>query len=107
MTIEGYRVERWDGDGPPDADEIRQRLESDGYFVIQWADQPGAVYPEHSHPEDQMHWVISGSLDLVVEGFGALTLNPGDRDFMPAGTEHSADVPGDEPVVYLIGRKVR
>jgi hypothetical protein len=44
-------------------------------------------------------------LELQVEGVGAVTLNPGDRDFMPAGTYHSARVIGNQPVVYLIGEK--
>ena len=30
----------------------------------------------------------------------------GDRDFMPAGTYHSARVAGDEPVMYLVGEKM-
>jgi hypothetical protein len=28
-----------------------------------------------------------------------------DRDFLPANTMHSAFVPGDQPVTYLIGAK--
>ena len=103
----GYRIEEWRDDREPGAEELREVLEADGYMVFQWSDQPGAEYPEHSHGEDQSHCVVSGELELVVERFGKVTLGPGDRDFMPAGTVHSAKVIGDEPVVYLIGRKVR
>jgi len=55
------------------------------------------------HADDQSHWVVSGRLELMVEGYGTFVLEAGDRDFMPAGTYHSARVLGDEPVLYLIG----
>jgi len=32
-------------------------------------------------------------------------LGAGDRDYLAANTTHSAFVPGDEPVTYLIGAK--
>jgi quercetin dioxygenase-like cupin family protein len=44
-------------------------------------------------------------LELKVEDAGIFILEPGDRDFMPKDTRHSARVIGDEPVVYLIGSK--
>jgi len=53
----------------------------------------------------QSHWIISGELELQV-GQETYRLRAGDRDFLPANTIHSAFVPGDEAVVYLIGAKV-
>lgn len=100
-----YRVEEWKGPDSPDPDRLRRMLESDGYSAFEWSDRPGAVYPPHSHGEDQSHCVVSGSLELEVEGYGKVVLSPGDRDYMPAGTVHSARVIGDKPVVYLIGRR--
>jgi hypothetical protein len=49
--------------------------------------------------------VISGSLELTVQGVGTFVLETCDRDFMAAGTYHSARVIGEEPVMYLIGAK--
>ena len=43
-------------------------------------------------------------LELRV-GHETYVLRAGDRDFLPANTMHSAFVPGDEPVIYLIGAK--
>jgi quercetin dioxygenase-like cupin family protein len=63
------------------------------------------VYGNHIHDEDQTHWILSGSLELTVERVGTFELNPGDRDFMPARTYHTARVIGDEPVMYLVGVK--
>ena len=97
-------MERWDESRPPNASALRRRLESEGYSVFEWSDAPGTVYGPHSHVEDQSHWIISGALQLTVNE-ETYTLRAGDRDFLPANTKHSAFVPGDEPVRYLIGAK--
>ena len=100
-----YKVEKWKENGAPAPATLRRILISEGYSVFQWTDAPGAVYGVHSHNNDQSHWIISGILELNVEDAGTFILKPGDRDFMPAGTDHSAKVVGNEPVVYLIGGK--
>lgn len=99
-----FRVERWSGSGAPEPLELRRLLESEGYKVFEWSDSPGTVYKQHSHGEDQSHWIISGALELTV-GDKRYTLAAGDRDFMAANTMHSAFVPGSEPVRYLIGAR--
>ncbi len=101
MTL---RVERWAESAKPDAMTMRQRLESEGYSVFEWSDAPGTVYGPHAHAEDQSHWIISGALELTVDGESYM-LRAGDRDFLPANTTHSAFVSGNEPVRYLIGAK--
>jgi len=79
-------------------------MEAEGYSVFEWRDDAGTSYGLHSHPEDQSHWIVSGALTLRV-GYEEYILRAGDRDYLPAGTQHSAVVPGNEPVIYLIGIK--
>ena len=98
------RVERWNQRGAPDARELRQRMEAEGYRVFEWIDAPGTAYDSHVHAEDQSHWIISGVLELRIND-EHYTLRAGDRDFLPAYTKHSAAALGDEPVVYLIGAR--
>ena len=98
------QVERWNEDGAPQADDLKQRLQSEGYSVFQWTDAPGTRYGPHAHGEDQSHWILSGVLELRV-GHETYQLRAGDRDFLPANTIHSAVVPDDEPVTYLIAAK--
>ena len=97
-------VERWGGAEPPDNETLRARLEAEGYSVFECRDAPGTSYGPHSHAEEQSHWVVSGTLILRV-GWEDYTLRAGDRDYLPANTEHSAVVPKDEAAVYLIGAK--
>ena len=98
------KVKRWREPQTPDATTLRARLQHEGYSVFEWSDAPGTVYGQHSHAEDQSHWIISGALELTVTG-ESYTLRAGDRDFLPANTTHSAFVPGHEPVRYLIGAR--
>ncbi len=98
------KVERWSKDESPRAAELRAVLEREGYSVFEWSDAPGTRYGAHRHPEDQSHWIISGELELCVQD-ETYRLRAGDRDFLPAGTVHSAFVPGREPVRYLIGAR--
>jgi quercetin dioxygenase-like cupin family protein len=101
MDIE---IERWNGTSALDAEDLKTRLSREGYSVRQWSDAAGTKYGPHAHQEDQSHWILSGVLELRV-GYEVYTLRPGDRDYLPANTMHSANVPGDQPVTYLIGTK--
>ena len=97
-------VNRWNETDEPDERELTRRLRAEGYDVFRWSDPPGRTYGLHSHGEDQSHWIVRGALALTVEGV-EYVLGPGDRDFLPAGTLHSARVVGAESVHYLIGSK--
>ena len=51
---------------------------------------PGAVAPEHSHPGEEIAYVIEGSLEYRLEGKPPVTLKAGEALFIPAGAIHSA-----------------
>ena len=51
---------------------------------------PGAAFPAHYHPGEEIIYVLEGSLEYEVEGKPPVTLNAGDVLFVPAGTAHSA-----------------
>lgn len=101
-----YRIVRWTEPFPPNPAMLRFILESEGYFVYQWGDPPGSVYANHKHETDQVHWIVSGQMEICVERGGTHLLAAGDRDLMPANTYHSARMLGDENVVYLVGERV-
>ncbi|MFO1101436.1 MAG: cupin domain-containing protein [Methylocystis sp.] len=47
--------------------------------------EPGAVFPEHEHSQDEEIFVISGDL-----AFDGVELGPGDFHFSPKGSLHAA-----------------
>jgi quercetin dioxygenase-like cupin family protein len=79
-------------------------MEAEGYIVSEHIEPPGTVHEPHDHSTDQSLWIISGSAQLRI-GDELYTLNAGDRDYLPAHTEHSALAIGEKMVVYLNGVK--
>ena len=51
---------------------------------------PGAAFGKHSHPGEEIAYVIEGVLEYQVEGKPPITLGPGEVLFIPAGTIHAA-----------------
>ena len=67
---------------------------------------PGVVAPKHSHPGEEIIYVLEGSLEYQVEGQPPVTLKAGDVLFIPAGTIHTAknvgSGPGAELATYVV-----
>lgn len=61
--------------------------------------EPGGVVPEHSHPHEQMGYLVSGRLEFTVGGLTRL-LEPGDLWRIPGGVPHRV-VAVDGPAVAL------
>jgi quercetin dioxygenase-like cupin family protein len=49
---------------------------------------PGAVVGKHTHPGEEVGYVLEGTLVLEVEGKTPVTLNAGDYYLVPAGLVH-------------------
>jgi quercetin dioxygenase-like cupin family protein len=50
----------------------------------------GVLAPNHSHPGEEIVYVIEGLLEYQIEGRPPVTLRAGEVLFIPAGTIHSA-----------------
>jgi quercetin dioxygenase-like cupin family protein len=51
---------------------------------------PGVSFPRHSHPGEEIIYVLEGTWEYTVEGKPPVTLKAGDVLFIPVGTIHSA-----------------
>ena len=51
---------------------------------------PRYVSPRHSHPGEEIIYVIEGLLEYQVDGKPPVTLKAGEVFFIPAGTIHAA-----------------
>ena len=51
---------------------------------------PGAFFPAHKHPGEEIIYVLEGTLEYQVEGKPPVTLKAGDVLFVPAETAHAA-----------------
>jgi quercetin dioxygenase-like cupin family protein len=62
---------------------------------------PGVASPRHTHPGEEIIYVLEGSLEYEVEGKPTATLKPGDVLFIPAGVVHAAKAVGSGKGVEL------
>jgi quercetin dioxygenase-like cupin family protein len=72
-------------------DLMRHDLSAAGREVIQVlvGFAPGATFPPHSHPGEELVYVTEGSLEYALEGKPPVTLKAGDVLFIPSGTIHA------------------
>ena len=77
--------------GSKRTDLQRHDLSAAGREVIQVRVDfdPGYVAPRHTHPGEEMIYVIEGTLQYQIEGQPDATVKPGDVLFVPAGAIHS------------------
>ncbi len=52
--------------------------------------QPGATVGRHTHPGEEIGYILEGTILLEQEGKPAVTLGAGKTFFIPAGTVHNA-----------------
>jgi quercetin dioxygenase-like cupin family protein len=52
--------------------------------------QPGYVAPRHTHPGEEIIYVVEGTLEYEIGDQPPVTVKPGDVLFVPAGTVHTA-----------------
>lgn len=63
--------------------------------------EPGAVVPKHSHPGEEVGFILQGELTVDIEGKPTQTLKAGDVFFIPAGTVHAARNASKAPTVVI------
>lgn len=64
------------------------------------------AFGKHSHPGEEIIYVLEGSLEYEVEGQAPITLKAGEVLFIPAGVIHSAknntDTKASELATYIV-----
>jgi quercetin dioxygenase-like cupin family protein len=94
-------VEHWDESwGQLSESNMKRRLEAEGFTVARYVYPPGTHFGDHKHAMDKKDAVLKGR--FLIRALGRdFILGPGDALPVPAGTIHSAEVIGDDPVVSL------
>jgi quercetin dioxygenase-like cupin family protein len=86
----------------------RHDLSAPGREVIQVRVDlaPGVAFGKHTHPGEEIIYVIEGQLEYQVGDKPPVTLKAGDVLFVPANTPHSArnpgSVTGSELATYIV-----
>jgi quercetin dioxygenase-like cupin family protein len=64
----------------PGKEMVQARIDFDGH----------SAFGKHSHPGEEIIYVVEGSLEYQIEGEKPVTLKAGEVLFIPAGVVHSA-----------------
>ena len=89
-------------------DALRHDLGVPGREVVQVRVDfaPGVAFCKHSHPGEEIAYVLEGSLEYQLENKPPVTLKADDALFIPAGTIHSAKNAGSgngaELATYIV-----
>ena len=62
--------------------------------------EPGASFPRHTHPGEEVIYVTQGTIEYEVAG-KLVTVKAGEVLFIPYGVVHAARNPGKEPAAEL------
>jgi quercetin dioxygenase-like cupin family protein len=82
---------------------ILELLPAQGSVELQ-RDAAGKVHHFHSHPVDEILFIISGRLNFKWEAGGERICGAGDTILLPAGTLHQSEAL-DEGAVYAIATR--
>jgi quercetin dioxygenase-like cupin family protein len=67
---------------------------------------PGVAFGKHTHPGEEIIYVLEGTLEYQIDDKPPVTLKAGDVLFIPAGAIHSArnpgSVTGSELATYIV-----
>jgi quercetin dioxygenase-like cupin family protein len=86
----------------------RHDLSTPGHeaFQVRVDFAPGAAFGRHTHPGEEIIYVLEGTLEYEIEGKPTATLKAGDVLFIPAGTVHAAknvgSVKASELATYVL-----
>jgi quercetin dioxygenase-like cupin family protein len=69
---------------------------------------PGASAGRHTHPGEEISYVLEGQADILVEGQPVLKVKAGDAFIIPSGAIHDAHNTGTQPFrlagVYVVDK---
>ena len=89
-------------------DLIRSDISAPGRETIQVRVDfaAGASFGRHSHPGDEIAYVLEGTLEYQIDGKPSVTLKAGEALYIPAGTIHAAknvgEGKGSELATYIV-----
>ncbi|TCL71316.1 cupin domain-containing protein [Rhizobium sp. BK251] len=95
-------------DGVSRTDLLQEPISAEGREAVQVRVdfEPGAISIKHSHPGEEVAYVLEGTLEYTLEGRQPVTLKAGEALFIPSGVAHVARNVGDtkasELATYIV-----
>ena len=108
QPLSKLRLEHWDlaADGAISEQAMTQKLLVWGYQSVRDTMPIGSKVEPRSMPEEQVVGVLTGELEIEVEGH-SMSLRSGDCAVIPAGLEFGLAVVGARPVIRFMATQLR
>lgn len=85
------------------SDKITRRvLSGDKAMITWWSVKAGAYAPPHSHPHEQIFWVVKGRIEFTIGG-ETRVCGPGDMGVVPGGVVHENRFLEDSETIEVFG----
>lgn len=72
----------------PDGAERRVLSYGGGLMLVQFTFDAGATSAEHSHPHEQIGYVVSGEIEVIMQGAEPRRLTGGGSYYVPSDIRH-------------------
>ena len=72
----------------PEGAERRVLSHGGRLMAVQFTFPAGVTSTAHSHPHEQLSYVVSGEIDYCLEGSEPVRLGPGCSCYVPSGVRH-------------------
>ena len=69
--------------------------------VVRGEIDPGVSAPRHTHPGDEISYVLEGEAELLIDGEPARVVKAGEAFVIPAGKVHGARNAGTVPLRFV------
>jgi quercetin dioxygenase-like cupin family protein len=69
--------------------------------VVRGEIDPGVSAPRHTHPGDEISYILEGEAELLIDGESPRMLKAGEAFVIPAGKVHGARNPGGVPLRFV------
>jgi len=69
--------------------EMKTLVHGKKTLMVEFRVKKGALIPRHSHPHEQTGYLVSGRIEMIIDG-ETFSIEPGDSWCIAGDTEHSA-----------------
>ena len=85
---------------------VRHALSTDEATITEYRFEPGATFPQHHHPQEQITLILEGAVELTAAGETS-TLTPGGWSVVAGGVPHgiTAGAEGTRFLAILVPRR--
>lgn len=85
---------------PMDGVSLKSMAHGSSTHLVEFSIQPGTMLAEHSHPQEQTGYLVSGAMTLTINGIPH-QVEPGDSWCIPENVAHCAEIHQESKIIEV------